>query len=116
MSVYWEQRGRHHHKIDASDSRSVSRALAEAARALQQASAILVVAGAGMGVDSGVPDFRGGRSFWEHLNHPKIKRYEDMSNSAWFDADPELAWGLNFHQMRTYREVLGFARCSVLPV
>jgi len=36
-----------------------------AARTIQAADAILVGAGAGMGVDSGLPDFRGTEGFWK---------------------------------------------------
>lgn len=32
---------------------------------IQQADAILIATGAGMGVDSGLPDFRGKEGFWK---------------------------------------------------
>ncbi len=32
---------------------------------IAQADAILITAGAGMGVDSGLPDFRGNEGFWK---------------------------------------------------
>jgi len=35
-----------------------------AAKALSEAEALLITAGAVMGVDSGLPDFRGDRGFW----------------------------------------------------
>ena len=35
-----------------------------AAAAVQNARALVITAGAGMGVDSGLPDFRGDRGFW----------------------------------------------------
>jgi NAD-dependent SIR2 family protein deacetylase len=35
-----------------------------AAAALDGATALLVTTGAGMGVDSGLPDFRGDEGFW----------------------------------------------------
>ena len=38
--------------------------IAAAARAVAGAEAILITAGAGMGVDSGLPDFRGTLGFW----------------------------------------------------
>jgi len=44
--------------MDYSDS------LALAAEAIRVADAILIGAGAGMGVDSGLPDFRGPEGFW----------------------------------------------------
>jgi len=39
--------------------------LKRAAHALREAEALLVTAGAGMGVDSGLPDFRGNEGFWK---------------------------------------------------
>ena len=38
--------------------------LARAAAAVRDADALLIAAGAGMGVDSGLPDFRGTHGFW----------------------------------------------------
>ena len=39
-------------------------ALDAAARLVAEADALLVCAGAGMGVDTGLPDFRGDEGFW----------------------------------------------------
>jgi NAD-dependent SIR2 family protein deacetylase len=36
----------------------------QAAKAIAEADGLLVTAGAGMGVDSGLPDFRGNEGFW----------------------------------------------------
>jgi NAD-dependent SIR2 family protein deacetylase len=36
----------------------------DAAEAVKAADALLITAGAGMGVDSGMPDFRGAEGFW----------------------------------------------------
>ena len=41
--------------------------MAEAAAAIAGADALLVTAGAGMGVDSGLPDFRGDAGFWKRV-------------------------------------------------
>jgi hypothetical protein len=38
------------------------------------------------------------------LNHPEICRYEDFSRSDWFEKDPSLAWGINYSQIKAYRE------------
>ena len=56
-----------------------------------------------MGVDMGLQDFRSSNQFWQELGHPEIQRYEDSSDNKWFATDPDLAWGLNFLQMRDYR-------------
>jgi NAD-dependent SIR2 family protein deacetylase len=49
------------------DSRSApldASAVERAASLIEQADALIVAAGAGMGVDSGMPDFRGKDGFW----------------------------------------------------
>jgi len=37
----------------------------QAASVIREAEAFVITAGAGMGVDSGLPDFRGERGFWK---------------------------------------------------
>ena len=46
--------------------------VADAARAVVEAQALLITAGAGMGVDSGLPVFRGDRGFWRA--YPPMER------------------------------------------
>lgn len=99
-TVYWRERGQHHVEVDAAD---VESALDKAADAIRNADALLFVTGAGMGCDMGLSDFRSSVTFWEDLKHPEIKRYEDASDSAWFDKDPALAWGINYAQLDAYR-------------
>ena len=43
---------------------SVEYEVRQAAEAIRAADALLITAGAGMGVDSGLPDFRGTQGFW----------------------------------------------------
>jgi NAD-dependent SIR2 family protein deacetylase len=80
-------------------------ALTLAARALAAADALLVTAGAGMGVDSGLPDFRGDAGFWRA--YPPFAerglRFVDLANPRWFGDDPELAWGFYGHRLNLYR-------------
>src|ERR1700693_1271027 len=62
---------------------------------LRQADGLLITAGAGMGVDSGLPDFRGAEGFWRAypaLKHHRMS-FEDMANPASFSKMPTLAWG-----------------------
>lgn len=77
-----------------------------AARQISRAQAILVGAGAGMGVDSGLPDFRGDEGFWRA--YPPLKRlglsFVNIANPAWLDADPKLAWGFYGHRLHLYRD------------
>ncbi|HLN26455.1 MAG TPA: Sir2 family NAD-dependent protein deacetylase [Gemmataceae bacterium] len=85
--------------------------LERAARVIQGADALLVGAGAGMGVDSGLPDFRGNEGFWNAYPPFRGRNFEDVSNPYWFHADPELAWGFFGHRLNLYRETtphLGF--------
>lgn len=89
-------------------------ALDAAARAVNGAEAILVTAGAGMGVDSGLPDFRGPEGFWRA--YPAFRdlglRFEQLANPQWFHEDPALAWGFYGHRLNLYRETVphpGFA-------
>jgi len=59
-----------------------------------------------MGVDSGLPDFRGNEGFWKA--YPPLARlgfsFADIANPAWFDADPALAWGFYGHRLNLYRD------------
>ncbi len=80
-------------------------AVARAAEAIASAEALLVGAGAGMGVDSGLPDFRGDRGFWQAYP-PLAKlgiRFVEMANPRWFADDPALAWGFYGHRLNLYR-------------
>ena len=58
--------------------------LPRAAAALRNADALLFHAGAGMGVDSGLPDFRGPQGFWRA--YPPMK---DLVREAQASAQPE---------------------------
>jgi NAD-dependent SIR2 family protein deacetylase len=91
----------------------VRNALEEAAGAIQSADALLIGAGAGMGVDSGLPDFRGDEGFWRAYPPFRGRKFAQMSNPSWFRSDPEQAWGFFGHRLNLYRSVQphsGFAR------
>ncbi|WOD17122.1 SIR2 family NAD-dependent protein deacylase [Paraburkholderia kirstenboschensis] len=67
-----------------------------------------------MGVDSGLPDFRGRDGFWRA--YPALWNqglsFEDMANPARFAEHPKLAWGFYGHRLKLYRETVpheGFA-------
>lgn len=80
-------------------------ALDAATELIASADALLVAAGAGMGVDSGLPDFRGPEGFWRA--YPPYRRlglrFEELANPVHFAADPELAWGFYGHRLDLYR-------------
>jgi len=73
---------------------------------VKEADAILITAGAGMSVDSGLPDFRGREGFWRA--YPIAKKlglnFEDMANPMWFKTNPKLAWAFYGHRLKLYRE------------
>lgn len=79
--------------------------LERAAAAVRDADALLLTAGAGMGVDSGLPDFRGNEGFWRA--YPPLARlgirFVEMANPRWFARDPALAWGFYGHRLNLYR-------------
>jgi len=80
----------------------------KAKQLLQECDAIFITAGAGMGVDSGLPDFRGLEGFWQA--YPKAKelglKFEEMANPEWFESDPPLAWAFYGHRLHLYRDTL----------
>ncbi|MBF0272218.1 MAG: NAD-dependent deacetylase [Magnetococcales bacterium] len=91
-------------------------AVIQAADAIRAADALLVTAGAGMGVDSGLPDFRGQNGFWRA--YPAIAKlglsFPQMANPAWFHRDPRLAWAFYGHRLELYRRIPPHAGFSQL--
>ncbi len=53
---------------------------------LSRAGSLVVLTGAGVSRESGVPTFRGEDGLWQQL------RAEDLATSAAFEADPKLVW------------------------
>lgn len=78
----------------------------EAAEQIRDADALLITAGAGMGVDSGLPDFRGNEGFWNaYPPYRELgKSFVEMANPAGFSVDPAFAWGFYGHRLNLYRE------------
>ncbi len=81
-------------------------AIQQAADFIQQADALLITAGAGMGIDSGLPDFRGTEGFWNAYPGLRAHRlaFTDMANPRAFVEHPHLAWGFYAHRLKLYRE------------
>jgi len=87
-------------------SDEVEFALRQAAEWIRGADAILVGSGAGMGVDSGLSTFRGGKAgVWPSLDKVGLA-YEEICDPKWFQKDPELAWAFWNFCHETYRETL----------
>jgi len=64
-----------------------------------------LIAGAGMGVDSGLPDFRGKEGFWNA--YPAFRsagmEFYDIASPAAFESLPKQAWGFYGHRLAMYR-------------
>jgi NAD-dependent SIR2 family protein deacetylase len=77
-----------------------------AADAIRNAKVLIVTSGAGMGVDSGLPDFRGEKGFWNA--YPAYERigltFVEAANPAHFEEDPEFGWGFYGHRTHLYRD------------
>jgi NAD-dependent SIR2 family protein deacetylase len=91
-------------------------AMQQAVHWLRDADGLLVTAGAGMGVDSGLPDFRGDEGLWRAYPALGVARlgFQSIANPAAFERDPALAWGFYGHRLRLYREVQPHAGFAVL--
>ncbi|TSK08683.1 MAG: NAD-dependent deacetylase [Geobacter sp.] len=83
-------------------------AFQEGAALLAAAQALVVTAGAGMGVDSGLPDFRGDTGFWRA--YPLYERlgisFVDAANPDHFEHDPAFGWGFYGHRTNLYRDTV----------
>ncbi len=88
----------------------------QAADAIREADALFIGAGAGMGVDSGLPDFRGDQGFWKA--YPPFRKqglsFIDLANPQWFAKDPMLAWGFYGHRLHLYRNTQPHDGFSIL--
>ena len=90
--------------------------LAQAAQWIRAATSMVVAAGAGMGIDSGLPDFGGDNGFWRaylalgrsHLH------FEDVASPRAFDKHPATAWGFYGHRLNLYRATTPHAGCGLL--
>ena len=88
----------------------------KAAEAIRKAQTLVVTAGAGMGVDSGLPDFRGDHGFWKA--YPMYERlginFVGAANPAHFERDPAFGWGFYGHRTNLYRETVPHAGFAML--
>jgi NAD-dependent SIR2 family protein deacetylase len=80
--------------------------LARIATYIHQADGLIISAGAGMGVDSGLPDFRGDEGFWNA--YPALAKaginFTAIANTRSFEKNPRLAWGFYGHRLNLYRK------------
>ncbi|MEA3362404.1 MAG: Sir2 family NAD-dependent protein deacetylase [Thermodesulfobacteriota bacterium] len=89
---------------------------AEAADAIRNANSLVITAGAGMGVDSGLPDFRGNQGFWN--SYPMYERlglsFIQAANPEHFEDDPHFGWGFYGHRTNLYRETVPHSGFRIL--
>ena len=92
----------------------------KAAEVIKNSDFVLITAGAGMGVDSGLPDFRGDEGFWKA--YPIAKKlglnFQALANPRWFEINPKLAWAFYGHRLNLYRNTTphrGFEILKNLP-
>jgi NAD-dependent SIR2 family protein deacetylase len=82
--------------------------ISEVAKLIKQADALLICAGAGMGVDSGLPDFRGNHGFWKA--YPVLEQeglsFIDLANPQGFENNPNRAWGFYGHRYHLYNQTI----------
>jgi NAD-dependent SIR2 family protein deacetylase len=95
--------------MHAMDSKQVQ----TAAQLIKDADSIVIAAGAGMGVDSGLPDFRGDKGFWRA--YPALGNagvgFKDIANPQAFIENPIRAWNFYGHRLKLYNRTaphLGF--------
>jgi NAD-dependent SIR2 family protein deacetylase len=91
-------------------------ALERAVEAIRGAEAMVIGAGAGMGVDSGMPDFRGPEGFWRaYPPYAKLGlRFDEMASPDHFSSDPPLGWGFYGHRTNLYRQTRPHAGFAIL--
>lgn len=105
-------------------SKSLQESFQKANDWIQNAKACVITAGAGIGVDSGLSDFRGKEGFWKA--YPPIQRlglsFPEVSTPEWFYQDPSFAWGFFGHRYHLYKDTephQGFQRllqiCHSMP-
>jgi NAD-dependent SIR2 family protein deacetylase len=79
-----------------------------AAAIIRHSDGLLIAAGAGMGVDSGLPDFRGDKGLWKA--YPKLGQHRisfvEIANPDAFADNPRLAWGFYGHRLNSYRDIV----------
>jgi NAD-dependent SIR2 family protein deacetylase len=93
-----------------------TKAIQKAAQLIYQADALIIAAGAGMSVDSGLPDFRGSHGLWTTLL-PAGMHERDLH--AWtqgrcFEADPTQAWRFYGEALRVCEKAVPHAGHGLL--
>ena len=90
--------------------------LKQAAAWLRDADGVLITAGAGMCIESGLPDFAGAERFWRAYPALKWHRltFQDMANPRVLATQPKLCWGFYGHRLNLYRRTKPHAGFDLL--
>ncbi len=95
---------------------TVAGRFSEAAQCIRNAAALVITTGAGMGIDSGLPDFRGNQGFWNA--YPMYERlglsFAQAANPEHFEQDPHFGWGFYGHRTNLYRNTVPHAGFHLL--
>ena len=102
--------------VDMAHDPLLEHKLAQAADWIRNAHCMVVAAGAGMGIDSGLPDFRGDNGFWRA--YPALGasglHFEDIASPKAFEKHPATAWGFYGHRLNLYRATTPHAGFELL--
>jgi NAD-dependent SIR2 family protein deacetylase len=97
-------------------STSTEDKITHAAALIVEADSLIIAAGAGFGVDSGLPDFRGTEGFWKA--YPALAKsgiaFQDIASPDAFTAHPRQAWGFYGHRLALYRSTRPHAGFALL--
>lgn len=95
---------------------ATGQSIERAAELIAEADGLVITAGAGMGVESGLPEFRGEKGFWRA--YPALGArgmdFTAIANPAAFQADARLAWGFYGHRLALYRRTRPHAGFGIL--
>lgn len=95
---------------------SIEKLFEAAAAVIKAADGLVVTAGAGMGVDSGLPDFRGNDGFWRA--YPALQKagvdFYQAAKFQTFLTNPARAWGFYGHRLNLYRQTQPHKGFSIL--
>lgn len=94
----------------------LSSTLGLAANLIRSADALLITSGAGLGIDSGLPDFRGQAGFWKAypaLGNAGVS-FTSIANPQHFEDHPRRAWGFYGHRLNLYRATVPHAGFAIL--
>lgn len=82
----------------------IESSIRRATELISDADSLVITAGAGISVDSGLPDFRGKEGFWKA--YPALAKsqigFTDIACPDTFESNPKLAWGFYGHRLNLY--------------